>query len=420
MIKNLEKMNFEEREKFLKSELERLQKEREIEQQLIENERLKESQDISIKYEMLNDEKRRIQDKILSFFRDGIPENRFQLDKLLFELGDQTKQKYFDGNTKVVPFNKILNQEVDSLKYEVRNNLVEFAQMYYNKIEQDFRNRQGVSPHGHYQQIVRSKLREVNKKLTSTSKVRILKLMPYLLYSKKLDTKQISEIWGTAKNATSNSLKDIVAANVLIEEKVKNTKLYSFNSEIIFSGKSYSKQHTIKIYVDYLKKIIDNVEEEERKVKIATGKSVKRSSLATLFSVLPDVHFQTLQVVENAVDNICSDSESVFEAQARETREETSTLRYLSLNSLRKMSVKKTTDIEAIQKDLIILEQSNAVLFSSNIIQLNPNLVFSRNDKFNTDEDLYTQMLNILFEQNRKERERIEKLINKKNKLYNK
>lgn len=344
-----------------------------------------------------------IEGRVAGFFKHG-EFNRMEFEFFLFELGDLTKADKLFGFRELAVFDKKSGIEMDEYAYSFKNLYVEYAKKLAKGIQWQIKNRVGVKENlGHYQRAVRGGMKQLEQKLGTGDRKRILQLFPHLLYKNKINIEQVADAWGMKRSGAVRQIQKLIDkeyGQVIIESKSGRKKVYSFNPKYTFSGAAGKKKdYDVKVYVDFLQDVITAVEEIEAKLaKELSVKELTHSALATLHAIIPYFHYQTCYAVINPTDTITIGEENVWEAKERELKTgEESILDYLNITQLANIVAKGETDLTYIKRDLWILEQAEAIVYTANTILINPKLMFAMHDEFNSENDPYIKSVLIRF-----------------------
>jgi hypothetical protein len=364
-----------------------------------------------------------IEGRVKGFFRNGKFKSSL-FENYLLELRDITKKDGLYEMPKTAVYDEKTGERLDDTKYAVKNLFVEYAIKWCNKLKYDFDNRKGVDEElGHYQRNIRKGFGQLEgKNIASEDRRRMLELYPHLLYKKKLDIQQVADIWGIDRTNAVRNMKKLTSkesGKVMVESMKGKKKVYSFNPKYTFSG-SGGKQKDVKVYVDFLEQVIAKVKEIEKELAIELDvKKLKHSALSTLHAIIPYFHYQTCYAVLNPEDPINEEGETVEEAIKRYTDEENLLpLEFLNIEQITKIVSKKVTDFNYIKRDLYILEQAGAIIYTSNTILVNPKLMWSMDDDLNNENNPIVRNVLYLFvaertartqQKNKKKKEMVKK-----------
>jgi hypothetical protein len=164
--------------------------------------------------------------------------------------------------------------------------------------------------------------------------------------------------------------------------------VYSFNPKYTFSGAGgKTLEHDVKVYVDFLQKVIEKVKEIEKQLAIELEvKDLKHSALATLHAIIPYFHYETCYAVHNPTDTICEEGETITQAVDRYIEEDgILPLDFLNIEQITKIVSKKKTDRNYIERDIYVLEKAGAIIYTANTILINPKLMWSMDDELNNE-----------------------------------
>lgn len=364
---------------------------REIIQEL--NELNKESRSKLEKIEQNDVILKTIEGRVKGFFRNG-KFNRSLFDNYLLELHDITKNDGLYVMPKIAAYDEKTGERLDDTKYAVKNLYVEYAIKWCKKLQYDFDNRKGVDVElGHYQRNIRKGIGQLEgKNIGAADRERILMLYPHLLYKKKLDIQQVADIWKVDRSNAVRNMKKLTSEDggkIMVEGKSGKKKVYSFNPRYTFSGQGKGKEHDVKVYVDFLEQVIEEVKKFEAELAIELGVTdLKHSALATLHAIIPYFHYQTCYAVFNPTDPINEEGETVEEAMNRYIEEDSVLpLDYLNIDRITNIVSKGKTDLNYIKRDMYVLERAGAIIYTNNTILINPKLMWSMDDTLNNEDN---------------------------------
>jgi DNA-binding transcriptional ArsR family regulator len=351
---------------------------------------------------------KKIEKRVLRFFKGGVIDYK-GFDYYRFQLGDLLQN---DKYVQLALYNEKTGKKIDEIAYVYRNVYVEYATKFFKKICWEVNNRKGVDEElGHYQRNVRKGFFQLENKIGTGERKRIVMLYPDLTYNNTLSIKEIQAIWDVARSTATEHLKKLTSdeyGKVLLTKKEGRKTVYYFNPKYVFMGTSKKKkEYDVKVYFTFLKNIIEKVAvlESELAMKMEV-KELAHSALATLHAIIPYFHYERCYAVKNPTHRTTLEDETVWEATRRERREGTSSgLEYLTINDIANILSKNENDPRMILRDLEILERADAIVYTNNTILINPKLMWAMSDELNNSNNLYIEHIEETFHREKEARE---------------
>lgn len=359
-------------------------------------------------YENRKEKLKKIEKRILGFFKNG-KVNHKGFEYYLFQLNDLD---YGSQESPIALYNEKTGSKIDVSSLEIQNFYVEYATSFFKRICWEVNNRIGADEElGHYQRNVRKGLFQLENKLGTGERKRIIMLYPELTYKNKLDIQEIQEIWNVARSTAIEHLQKLTSeeyGKVLLREKKGRKVVYYFNSKYVFMGAGKKKkEYDVKVYFAFLKNIIGKVYALEtnlaKKMKV---KELTHSALATLHAIIPYFHYERCYAVKNPTHKTTLEDETVWEATRRERREGTSSgLEFLTIYDISNIISKSVNDHKIILRDLEILERADAIVYTNNTILINPKLMWAMSDELNKSNNQYIEHIEETFYREKEARE---------------